>query len=113
MKRIILPVVSAALLSVAIIPMAQAAPQLGHTGGLHPTILNPTRTTPADATPSAQAQPISSIEQARLNSFDRVANASGSLNRSQAATANHLDPYNLASVSPLQQMRLEHLNRSN
>ena len=110
MKRITFSIVSAALLALAIAPLAHAAPTLNYKGGLHPTMLNPARTMPTDTEPSAQAQPDSPLRQAHLNRLDRVAIASGSLNRQQTAPANGLDPHNLASVSPLQQMRLNHLN---
>lgn len=113
MKRIAFSLVSAALLSVAVAPLAQAAPTLNQTGGLHPTVLNPAQTTPTDVEPSAQAQPVPALEQARLNRLDRVTNTDRPLDQQQTATRNDLDPYNLASVSPLQQMRLAHLNNSN
>lgn len=113
MKRIAFSLVSAALLSAAVVPTAKAAPNLNHKGGLHPTLLNPVHTTPTDVEPFAQAQPISPLEQARLDRLDRVASTPGSLNHQQATAANDLDPHNLASVSLLQQMRLTHLNNSN
>ena len=113
MKGIALSLASAALLSVTIAPMAQAATHLNQTGGLHPTILNPARTTPTDVEPSAQVRPIASIEQARLNRLDRTGNTNGSLNSYQQTAPNDLDPHNIAAVSPLQQMRLNHLNNSN
>ena len=112
MKRLALSLASVALLSAVVVPMAQAAP-LNVTGGLHPEILNPAQTPSPDVEPSAQVRPVSSLEQARLNRLDRAANTPGSLNRQQAAPTNDLDPHNLASVSPLQQMRLDHLNNSN
>lgn len=113
MKRIAFSLISAALLSVAVVPMAQAAPNLNHKGGLHPAILNSAHTTPTDTEPSAQAHPTPALEQARLNRLDQVANNAGSLSQQQATVANDLDPHNLASVSPLMQMRLNHLNNSN
>ncbi len=113
MKRTAFSLVSAALISVAIGPMAQAAPNLNHRGGLHPTVLNPDHTTPTDVEPSAQAHPTPALEQAHLNRLDRVATTPSSLDRQQATPTNDLDPYNLASISPLQQMRLDHLNNSN
>ncbi|MGB7084276.1 MAG: hypothetical protein WBD47_01890 [Phormidesmis sp.] len=114
MKRIALSLISAALLSVAVVPMAKAATYNNpHRAGIRPNILTPAQTTPTDVEPSAQAHPIPALEQARLNRLDRVANTPGSLNRQQAAPENDLDPHNLASVSPLQQMRLDHLNTSN
>ena len=112
MKRIALSLVSAALLSAAIVPVAQAAP-LNVRGGLHPEILNPAQRQTPDMEPSAQAHPMPPLEQARLNRLDRAAIAPSSLNRQQATTASDLDPHNLALVSPLQQMRLAHLNTSN
>ncbi|MGC1216370.1 MAG: hypothetical protein WA783_00740 [Phormidesmis sp.] len=111
MKRIVLSLASIALLSAVVVPMAQAAP-FNVRGGLHPEILNPAQTPTPDVEPSAQAHPISALEQAHLNRLDRVANTPSSLNRQQAAPTNDLDPYNLASVSPLQQARLAHLNNN-
>ncbi len=109
-KRIVFPLVSITFLTVAVMPIAQAVPSLNHRGGLHPTILNPAHTAPTDVESSTQAQPRSALEQARLNRLDQAANASRSLDQQQAIPANDLDPHNLASVSPLQQMRLNQLN---
>ena len=117
MKRIVFSLVSAALLSAAVVPMAKAATYNNHNhAGISPGILTPDQTKPAtDIESSAQAQTIPPVEQMHLNRLDRRANMPGSLNaqRPHASASNDLDPYNLASVSPLQQARLNYLNNSN
>ena len=112
MKRIAFSLISAVLLSAAVVPMAQAA-HLNGKGGMHPAMLTPAATRVPDVEPSAQVRPVSSLEQAHFNRLDRAGNTPGSLNHQQAAPANDLDPHNLASVSPLQQMHLDHLDTSN
>jgi hypothetical protein len=115
MNRIAFSLASAALLSVAAVPMAQAAPHLNGTGGLHPAILNQAQVATPDVEPSGQTQSIPALEQRHLNRLDRTGNAPSALNSNQPQTtaSDDLDPHNIASVSPLQRMRLNHLNTSN
>ncbi len=118
MKRIALSLASIVLLSAVVAPMAQAAPVPSnhlnpYHAGIWPRILTPTQATSPDVEPAAQPS-VPALEQARLNRLDRAANTSGSLNAYHQQTAtNDLDPHNIAAVSPLQQMRLNHLNNSN
>lgn len=114
MKRIAFSLISAALLSAAIVPTAKAAHLNPHHAGVFPEILTPARAASPDVEPSAQ-QSEPALEQARLNRLSRVGNTNGSLGayRQQTTSNDHLDPYSPASVSPLQQMRLNHLNNSN
>lgn len=116
MKRIAFSLISAALLSAVVVPMAQAAPVRSnhlnpYHAGVFPRILTPTQATAPDVEPSTQST-VPALEQARLNHLDRAANANSSPNAYRQQTApNDLDPHNLASVSPLlQQIRLDHLN---
>lgn len=117
MKRIVLSLASIALLSAVVAPMAQAAPAPGnhlnpYHAGIFPRILTPAQTASPDVEPSAQPT-VPALEQARMNRLDRAGNTNGSLNAYQQRPASDLDPHNLASVSPLQQMRLDRLNNSN
>jgi hypothetical protein len=115
MNRIAFSLASAAFLSVAAVPIAQAAPHLNQTGGLHPAILNPAPVVTPDVEPSGQPQSIPALEQRHLNRLDRTGNAPSALshNQPQTTASNDLDAHNIASVSPLQRMRLNHLNTSN
>lgn len=117
MKRIVFSLISAALLSAAVVPMAKAVTfNNPHQAGIRPGILTSDQTKPTnDIESSAQAQTIPPVEQMHLNRLDRRANTPGSLNAQHphASASNDLDPYNLASVSPLQQARLNYLNNSN
>jgi len=117
MKRIAFSLASIALLSAVVAPMAQAAPTPGdhlnpYHAGVFPRILTPAQTVSPDVEPSAQPT-VPAIEQARMNRLDRTGNINGSLSAYQQQPANDLDPHNIASVSPLQQMRLDRLNSSN
>ena len=117
MKRIALSLASVALLSAVVVPMAQAAPAPGdhlnpYHAGVFPRILTPTPAASPDVEPSAQPA-VPALEQARLNRLDRTGNTNGSLNSYQQTAPKDLDPHNIAAVSPLQQMRLDHLNNSN
>lgn len=118
MKRIVLSLASIALLSAVVAPMAPAAPiHSNHLNPYHagvlPRILTPTQATSPDVEPAAQPS-VPAFEQAHLNHLDRATNTNGSLNAYHQQTAtNDLDPHNIASISPLQQIRLSHLNESN
>ncbi len=124
MKRLSLSLIStslisAALLATAVIPSARAATLYGKNlnpkAGIRPALLYQPKTPSLDVEPSSQPRPVPALEQARLNRLDRVTNADGSLTASppQAATHRLEDSHHLGSVSPLQQMRLDHLNNSN
>ena len=116
MKRIAFSLVSAALLSAAVAPMSKAATFNSHQhAGVLPRIITSVQTTPtADIDQSFQTQNQPALEQARFNRLDRISNTDGSLAAyNQQTTQRDLDPLDIASVSLLQQMRLNHLDNSN
>jgi len=114
MKRIAFSLLSAALLSVAVVPMAQAVPfNNPHQAGIRPRILTSDQAMTGAGMNYRQPRQEPALEQARLNRLDRTGNTNGSLNAYQQKPVNDLDPHNIASVSPLQQMRLARLNNSN
>lgn len=113
MKQIAFSLISAALLSAAIVPTAKAAYLNSHHAGVFPEMLTPARAASPGLEPSAQ-QSKPALEQARLNHLSRIGNINGSLNAyHQQPTHNDLDHYNPASVSTLQKMRFNHLDNSN
>ena len=116
MKRIAFSLVSAALLSAAVAPMAKAATFNSHQhAGVFPRVMTSVQTTPtADTDQSFQPRHRPALEQARLNRLDRIVNTNGSLSAyNPQTTQRDLDPLDIASVSPLQQARLNHLDNSN
>ena len=101
MKRIALSVFSAALLSVAIAPLAQATSL--------PTQQNEGITLSDSSV--AQRRQLSPLEQRRLEELDRNGNQNGSLDRPRPAAPADVERTQ-GTPSPLEQRRLDELDRN-
>jgi hypothetical protein len=109
MKRIVFSLLSAALLSTAIVPLAQAS----SSSVLTPRAVSPSSTVQSQV-PSDVENPQNSpspLEQRRLDELNRNGNQDGSLNRqSPIAQDDDVEPTGYPQMSLLQQRRLMRLD---